>query len=73
MNTELERIGKRVLANFKVGLPSGNLTGRTEENHESSQHNLCPGQELNQGPLEYEAGMLITRPRGSVEIKNKNN
>jgi hypothetical protein len=46
--------------NFKV--LSEKLPGATEENHENSQDSYPPG------PPEYEAGVLTTRPRLSVQI-----
>jgi hypothetical protein len=33
-----------------------------------SQYKRCPGRESNKGPLEYEAGVLTTRPRRSVRV-----
>jgi hypothetical protein len=38
--------------------------GGTEENHKNSVR--IAGQDLNQGPPEYEARVLTTRPRSSV-------
>jgi hypothetical protein len=68
VNTELERICKvAVVAYLKV--LSRHLPGRTEENHENlSQVSRSPVRDLNPGTPEYEAGVLSTRPRLSVEF-----
>jgi hypothetical protein len=56
---------KRLWPTFKV--LSYNLHGGTEENHENvSQDNRSPGQDLNPGSPEYEAGVIATRPQRSV-------
>jgi hypothetical protein len=65
VNDELERTWNEVTwPNFKV--LSRHLPGETEENHNLSQGSRSPGRDLNQGPLQYEAGVLNTRPRRSV-------
>jgi hypothetical protein len=51
--------------NFKV--LSQHSPGGTEENHEHlSRDSRFPDKDLNPEPLEYEAGVLTTRPRRSV-------
>jgi hypothetical protein len=66
MNDELERMWKEaVVAKFKV-LLFRHFPGGTEKNQNVSQHSLSPGRNLNPGPPEYEAGVLTTRPRRSV-------
>jgi hypothetical protein len=47
--------------NFKV--LSRHLPGGTEENNQKPQDNRSPGQDLNPGTPENEAGVLTTRPR----------
>jgi hypothetical protein len=54
------------MAYFK--LLSWNLPGGTEENHEHlNLDSLSPCRDLNPGPPEYEAGLLTTQPRCSVQ------
>jgi hypothetical protein len=50
---------------FKV--LSWHLPGCTEEKHENPQDSHSPGWDLILGPLEYEARVLTTWPRYSVE------
>jgi hypothetical protein len=52
--------------NFKV--LSLHLDGETEEGHEKSQDSRSPGQALNPGPPEDEAGVLTTRPLWSKQF-----
>jgi hypothetical protein len=55
--------------NFKV--LSQHSPGGSEKYHENfSQGSQSPGRYFNRGPAEYEAGMLPTRPRHSVNIYN---
>jgi hypothetical protein len=40
----------------------------TEENNESPRSRLSPSRDLNVGPPKYEAGVLTSRPRRSVDV-----
>jgi hypothetical protein len=56
---------KRPWSNFKV--LAQHFPGGTEENHEHRQYSRSLGGDLKPGPPEYEAGVLTTQPRRSVE------
>jgi len=62
MNNELENTWKEsAAAYFKVVFR--HLPRRTGVNIENLTHDsLFPGQNLKPGPIEYEAGVLTTRP-----------
>jgi hypothetical protein len=62
MNDELENIRKEAgMAYYEMLL--WHLPGGSGENHKNlSQDSLSLSQDLNQGPPEYKAGVLTTRP-----------
>jgi hypothetical protein len=45
------------------------MPGVTEKNHVIRQDSRSTGRNLNPGPPEYEAGVLTTRPRRSMPVK----
>jgi hypothetical protein len=57
--------GKQSWPNFK--LLSRHEPRRTEETYEKPQASRSTGRELNPRPPEYDAGVLTTQPRRSVE------
>jgi hypothetical protein len=56
---------KRLWLNFKELLRHS--PGRTEKNHEKPQDSRSSGRDLNSGPTEYEAEVLNTQSRRSVQ------
>jgi hypothetical protein len=64
MNKELERIGGRGLIQGR--LLYQHLAKEPEENYKIYQSGQPASRDLNQGPAEYEAGVLSTRSRSSV-------
>jgi hypothetical protein len=69
VNKELERKWKEAVV-AQLTVLSRHLSGGTEENHEKPHNSRSPGRDSNPGPPEYEAGVLTTRSRLSVEQLN---
>jgi hypothetical protein len=61
MNNELERIWKIVAAHFKI-LSQHLLEGLRKTTNHLSHDTRSPGQNIDPGPPEYEAGVPTTRP-----------
>jgi hypothetical protein len=67
VNDEIERIVReRQSPNFKV--LSRHSLGGTEGNQEKPQDIPSPGRDMNPGSPKYEARVLTTRPRYSVDV-----
>jgi hypothetical protein len=63
-------VRNRLWPNFK-GL-SRYSSGRTDENHENlNQDSQSPGRDFNPAPAEYEAGVLTSGPRRSVDPQHR--